>query len=70
VKVKFKKGDLVRVKTGIEDDDMPAHRTAVIIESQNGEARTKFYKVMFVGSDLILKFHEMFLESVVGEDLS
>jgi hypothetical protein len=62
--MKFKQGDLVRVKTGTSEDGMPAHRTAVIIESQNGDAFTKFYRVMFIGSDLVLKFHEMFLESV------
>ena len=62
--MKFKQGDLVRVNTGTSEDGMPAHRTAVIIESQNGDAFTKFYRVMFIGSDLVLKFHEMFLESV------
>tara|TARA_R100000008_G_scaffold37901_1_gene21597 strand:- start:1481 stop:1681 length:201 start_codon:yes stop_codon:yes gene_type:complete len=62
--MRFKQGDLVRVKIGTHEEGMPAHRTGVVVESRNGDGYTKFCKVMFLGSDLILTFHEMFLEGL------
>jgi hypothetical protein len=59
----FKPGDLVRIKDGTHQDDMPDHRVGMIIE--HGEASgnyTEAYTVVFLGTDIQLKFHEMFLE--------
>ncbi len=60
---KFKPGDLVRIKDGTHDPDMPDHRVAMIIE--DGHASERYsgpYTVIFVGTELRLKFHEVFLE--------
>jgi ribosomal protein L21E len=59
----FKPGDLVKIKDGTHQDGMPDHRVGMIIE--HGEASgnyTEAYTVVFLGTDIQLKFHEMFLE--------
>jgi hypothetical protein len=60
---KFKPGDLVKIKDGTHVTEIPDHRTGLIIE--RGEASgnyTEAYTVIFLGTDVQLKFHEMFLE--------
>ena len=60
---KFKPGDLVRIKDGTHDPDMPDHRIAMIIE--DGHASERYsgpYTVVFLGTNIQLKFHEVFLE--------
>jgi hypothetical protein len=60
---RFKPGDLVRIKDGTHDPDMPDHRVAMIIE--DGHASERYsgpYTVVFLGTDIHLKFHEVFLE--------
>ncbi len=60
---KFKPGDLVRIKDGTHQDGIPDHRIGMIIEiGETSKSYTKAYTVVFLGSDLDLKFHEMFLE--------
>ena len=66
--MKFKYGDLVRVKSNTHAEQMPEHRTGIIVEHKNGDhSHTKFYNVLFVGSDVVMRFHEMFLE-LLNED--
>jgi len=60
---KFKPGDLVKIRDGTHDESIPDHRVGMIIE--RGEASgnyTEAYTVVFLGTDVQLKFHEMFLE--------
>ena len=60
---KFKPGDLVRIKDGTHDPVMPDHRVGMIIEhGEASENYTEAYTVVFLGTDVQLKFHEMFLE--------
>ena len=60
---KFKPGDLVRVKDGTDQDGMPDHRVGMVVEvGETSKSYTKAYTIIFLGSDLHLKFHEMFLE--------
>jgi len=67
---KFKPGELVKVLEGTSDSRMPSHRTGLIVEQlPTSKSYTKMYMVLFIGTDLELKFHEMFLESV-DEDLT
>ena len=61
--VRFKPGDLVRIKDGTHDPDIPDHRVAMIVE--DGHASERYsgpYTVVFLGTDVQLKFHEVFLE--------
>ncbi len=61
--MKFKPGDLVKIRDGTHADDIPDHRVGLIIE--HGEVfgnHTEAYTVVFLGTDVKLKFHEMFLE--------
>tara|TARA_B100000427_G_C15076729_1_gene406576 strand:- start:265 stop:468 length:204 start_codon:yes stop_codon:yes gene_type:complete len=61
--VKFKPGDLVRVKDGTHQDGMPDHRVGMVVEvGETSKSYTKAYTIVFLGTDLHLKFHEMFLE--------
>ena len=60
---KFKTGDLVKIRDGTHATEIPDHRVGMIIE--RGEASgnyTESYTVIFIGSNVQLKFHEMFLE--------
>ena len=60
---KFKTGDLVKIRDGTHAAEIPDHRVGMIIE--RGEASgnyTQAYTVVFLGTDVHLKFHEMFLE--------
>jgi hypothetical protein len=60
---KFRPGDLVRIRDGTHAAEIPDHRVGLIVE--HGEASgnyTEAYTVVFLGTDVQLKFHEMFLE--------
>ena len=60
---KFNPGDLVRVKQGTHFEGMPDHRTGLVVAEEPPEGSyTKAYTVVFLGTDMRLKFHEMFLE--------
>ena len=60
---KYKPGDLVRIKDNTHQDGMPDHRVAMIVEDGHAsESYSGPYTVIFLGTDLHLKFHEMFLE--------
>ena len=60
---KFKPGDLVKVKDGTHQDGMPDHRVGMVVEGgETSKSYTKAYTIVFLGTDLHLKFHEMFLE--------
>ena len=60
---KFKPGDLVRIKDGTHQDGMPDHRVGMIVElGETSKSYTKAYTVVFLGTDIQLKFHEVFLE--------
>ena len=60
---RFKPGDLVRIKDGTHQDGMPDHRVGMIVElGETSKSYTKAYTVVFLGSGVQLKFHEMFLE--------
>ena len=60
---KFKPGELVRVKDGTHQDGMPDHRVGMVVEvGETSKSYTKAYTIIFLGTDLHLKFHEMFLE--------
>ena len=60
---RFKSGDLVRIKDGTHQDGMPDHRVGMIMEvGETSKSYTKAYTVVFLGTDIQLKFHEMFLE--------
>jgi len=64
----MKVGDLARVKDGTHDAGIPSHRIGLIIE--HGEASgnyTEAYTVAFLGTNIQLKFHEMFLEIANNE---
>ena len=60
---KFKPGDLVKIKDGTHQDGIPDHRVGMIVEvGETSKSYTKAYTIVFLGTDLHLKFHEMFLE--------
>ena len=60
---KYKPGDLVKVKDGTHQDGMPDHRVGMVVEAgETSRSYTKAYTIVFLGTDLHLKFHEMFLE--------
>ena len=61
----FKIGDLVRIKEGTHQDDMPDSRGGLIIgvaHARSDAERHSIYEVQM--GDLILKFHQMFLEKL------
>ena len=61
---RFKPGDLVRIKDGTHQDGMPDHRVGMIVEvGETSKSYTKAYTVIFLGTDVRLKFHAMFLEA-------
>jgi len=60
---RFKPGDLVRIKDGTNQDEMPDHRVGMIVEvGETSKSYTKAYTVIFLGTDVQIKFHAMFLE--------
>ena len=60
---KYKPGDLVKVKDGTHQDGIPDHRVGMVVEvGETSKSYTKAYTIVFLGTDLHLKFHEMFLE--------
>ena len=60
---RFKPGDLVRVKEGTHQAGMPDHRVAMVIEEgATSKSYSKAYTILFLGTDVRLKFHEVFLE--------
>ena len=60
---KFKPGDLVRIKDGTHQDEIPDHRVGMIVEAaETSKSYTKTFTVVFLGTDVRLKFHAMFLE--------
>jgi|TARA_R110000824_G_C14875020_1_gene642717 hypothetical protein len=61
--MKFKPGDLVKIRDGTHADEIPDHRVGLIIEHAEASGNyTEAYTVIFLGTDVQLKFHEMFLE--------
>ena len=61
--IKFKPGALVRINDSPHQDDMPDHRVGMIVEDGHAsESYSGPYTIVFLGTDLTLKFHEMFLE--------
>mgnify|MGYP007063538462 CR=1 FL=1 len=67
--MKFKIGDLVRVKEGTDDVAMPNSRMGLIIEEvlpPSQPNRTGFTSIwrIWMTDGSTLKFHEMFLEHV------
>tara|TARA_B100000989_G_C19505156_1_gene456138 strand:+ start:658 stop:888 length:231 start_codon:yes stop_codon:yes gene_type:complete len=62
---KFKPGELVKVIDSTHDDRMPSHRTGLVLEEiPTSKSYTKIYTILFVGTEIELKFHEMFLERI------
>ena len=60
---KFKPGDLEKKKNGTHQDGIPDHRVGMIVEDGHAsESYSGPYTIVFLGSDIMLKFHEMFLE--------
>jgi len=67
----FKKGDLVRIKEGTHEDDMPKSRMGhlvdrphVAVRYSNTEPRHEAVWEVFMTNGIKLKFHEMYLEHV------
>ena len=68
--MKFKTGDLVRVKAGTHQEGMPDHRIAVIIEkapdmhpkSLGASDPEDIMQILFLGQTRSFRFHVMFLE--------
>ena len=61
---RFRPGDLVRIKDGTHQDGIPDHRVGMIVEvGETSKSYTKAYTVIFLGTDVQLKFHAMFLEA-------
>jgi len=65
-KSSFEIGDLVRIKEGTHQDDMPDSRVGLIIgvaHARSDAERHTIYEVQM--GELILKFHQMFLEHLL-----
>ncbi len=68
--MKFKTGDLVRVKAGTHQEGMPDHRVGVIIEkapdmrpkSLGASDPEDIVQILFLGQTQSFRFHVMFLE--------
>jgi len=68
--MKFKPGDLVRIKEGTHQEGMPDHRVGVIVEkapnmhpeSLGASDPADIMKILFLGQTQPVKFHVMFLE--------
>ena len=65
---KFKLGDLVKIRDGTHAAEIPDHRVGMIIEhiGESSGNYTESYNVIFLGTDIHLKFHEMFLEHLTS----
>ena len=65
----IKKGDLVRVKPGTADENLPDSRIGLVLENErtNGSAGprpvTDVFIILFTNGKT-LRFHEMWLETV------
>ena len=62
----FEIGDLVRIKEGTHQDDMPESRVGLIVgvaHARSDAERHSVYEVQM--GELILKFHQMFLEHLL-----
>ena len=61
---KFDTGDLVRVRPGVHQDGMPDHRVGIIVDTGGLDEiyQDHVYFVLFLGTEVPLKFHNMFLE--------
>ena len=65
-KSSFEIGDLVRIKEGTHQDDMPDSRVGLIIgvsKARSDAERHNVYEVRM--GESILKFHQMFLEHLL-----
>ena len=68
--MKFKPGDLVRVKEGTHQEGMPDHRVGIIIEkapdmrpkSLGASDPEDIMQSLFLGQTRSFRFHVMFLE--------
>ena len=61
----FEIGDLVRIKEGTHQDDMPESRVGLIVgvaHARSDAERHSVYEVQM--GELILKFHQMFLQKL------
>jgi hypothetical protein len=71
--VKFKVGDLVRVKDSTSDKKMPENRHGLIVErhtprdSEKPTGYTDIWAILMTNGN-ILRFHEMFLEKASKEE--
>ena len=71
--MKFKVGDLVRVKDSTNDQDIPESRCGLIMEryaprpNEKHMRYTDIWNVLLTNGS-ILRFHEMFLEKVSEEE--
>ena len=64
-KSNFEIGDLVRIREGTYQDDMPESRVGLIVgvaHARSDAERHSIYEVQM--GDLILKFHQMFLQKL------
>ena len=64
-KSNFEIGDLVRIKEGTHQDDMPESRVGLIVgvaHARSDAERHSVYEVQM--GELILKFHQMFLQKL------
>ena len=71
--MKFKVGDLVRVKDSTHDQKMPESRCGLIVERQaprSGDKHLRFTNIwnILMTNGNILRFHEMFLEKISEEE--
>jgi len=68
--MKFKPGDLVRIKDGTHQEGMPDHRVGIIIEkapamhpkSLGASDPEDIMQILFLGQTRSFRFHVMFLE--------
>ena len=64
---KFKVGDLIKIKDGTHQAGLPVHRTGMVIEiGETSKSYTKAYTIVFLGTEVRLKFHEMFIEHLTS----
>ncbi len=69
---KFKVGELVRIKEGTHDPNMPDSRCGMLLEcgiQYNGPIPPSGVWNVFMTNGAELRFHEMFLEHITEEDL-
>jgi len=66
--VKFKVGDLVRVKDSTNDEKIPENRHGLVVDHQppSLSGYTHICNILMTNGS-ILRFHEMFLEKVERE---